>query len=126
LNSIEILTRKLSIEAAEAKQKISEIFGLNIRINKNFDEFYDKLKDGMKDDLLLWCYNCKNGNASVSSKKKTGLLVFFRKLCNNIRAIVIKEKNGNFIEFNLFSHKEYDDKRVKLGYKKTSYYLSIF
>jgi len=52
------------------------------------------------------------------------LYIFFKKIGNNIRTILIKIKNKDFIEIHLADHKYYDDKRKELGFKKDSYYGS--
>ena len=111
----------------EMKQKLLEIFGQQIKINKEFEDYFDDLKDGMKEDFLKWCLDCKNDIAlgSIPVKKKfRDLYIFFRKIGNSTRAILIKRKNDGFIELILTNHKYYDEKRLELGYKKSSHYGS--
>lgn len=111
----------------EIKQKLEKLFGKQIKFNKTFEEHYLKLKEGMKEDFYKWCIDCKNGEAmgSVPTKKEfKDLFVFFRKIGNSVRAILIKEQNSNFIELILDNHLAYDNKRKQLGYKKSSYYKS--
>ncbi|MEA2036979.1 MAG: hypothetical protein U9O94_05690 [Nanoarchaeota archaeon] len=110
----------------EVRQKLLEIFG-NIKFNKNFDNIAAKLKDNMLSDLLDWCQRCKDEQelGSVPGKKEyKNLYVFFRKIASNIRVTLIKEQNSDFIEITLDDHKVYDNLRLKLGYKKSSYYGS--
>ena len=109
------------------KQKLIEIFGNEIKFNKDFESNINNLKEGMKQDLIEWCSNCKNGIVlgSVPPKKNfKDLYVFFRKIGNNIRVVLIKKQNSNFIEIILSNHLDYDNKRKQLGYKKSSYYKS--
>lgn len=111
----------------EARQRLLDILGSKIRFNKNFNSYAVKLKEGMLDDLIDWCRRCKENKelGSVPKKKEyKHLYVFFRKIASDIRVVLIKEQNKDFIEVILDSHKTYDDTRVKLGYKKSSYYGS--
>ncbi|MDO8740905.1 MAG: hypothetical protein Q7J54_05030 [Candidatus Woesearchaeota archaeon] len=115
------------MEDKKAKQKLLEIFGNQIKFNKNFDDYIVKLKEGMLNDLIEWCRRCKENKelGSVPSKKEfKHLYVFFRKIASDVRAVLIKEQNKDFIEIILEDHKAYDDARLKLGYKKSSYYGS--
>jgi hypothetical protein len=111
----------------EAKQKLLEIFGSQLEFNKEFDRYFSLLKDNMQLSLISWCEDCKGGNAlgSVPSQKKhKDKFVFFRKIGSDARAILIKVQNSDFIELSLVDHKEYDDIRKAMGYKKSSYYYS--
>lgn len=111
----------------EVKQKLIEIFGSQIKFNKEFDSYINNLKENMKEEFIKWCVDCKEGLilGSVPPKKHLkDLYVFFRKIGNNIRAVLIKKQNSNFIEIILSNHLDYDNKRKQLGYKKSSYYGS--
>lgn len=115
------------MEGKKARQKLLEIFGSQIKFNKNFDDYIMKLKEGMLNDLIEWCRRCKENKefGSVPSKKEfKHLYVFFRKIASDVRAVLIKEQNKDFIEIILEDHKAYDDARLKPGYKKSSYYGS--
>ena len=115
------------MEGKEARQKLVEIFGEQIVFNKEFDDYILKLKPGMVNDFIEWCKRCKENKelGSVPTKKELkNLYVFFRKIASDVRAVLIKEQNKEFIEIILDGHKAYDDKRVELGYKKSSYYDS--
>jgi len=115
------------MDTKEVKAKLIEFFGYQIRFNKNFENFVSNLKEGMQEDLIKWCEDCKNDIAlgSVPPKKEfKDLFVFFRKIGNQVRATLIKEQNSNFIELILDNHYAYDKKRQELGYKKSSYYKS--
>jgi len=57
-------------------------------------------------------------------KEFRNLYVFFRKIASDVRVVLIKEQNSDFIEIILDSHKQYDDTRLKFGYKRSSYYGS--
>lgn len=81
----------------------------------------------MINDFIDWCKDCKENIeiGSVPPKKEyKHLYVFFRKIGSNIRIVLIKEQNKDFIEIVLDDHKAYDETRLKLGYKKSSYYGS--
>ncbi len=115
------------MESNEARQKLHKIFGTCIRFNKEFDIHIARLKDGMAHDFLRWCEQAKDGKELGSVPPKSThkhLYVFFRKIASDVRAVLIKEQNKDFIEVILTGHKQYDDKRIELGYKKSSYYGS--
>lgn len=109
------------------KEEIIEIFGTQIRFNKDFEKHIDELKDGMITDFLEWCKRCKENKefGSVPPRKEfKHFYVFFRKIGSSIRTVLIKEQNKYFIDIIIEDHKGYDDVRLKLGYKKSSYYGS--
>jgi len=111
----------------EARQKLLKIFGSQIKLNKDFGSYVEKLKENMVNDLIEWCERCKDNKelGSVPKKKEfKNLYIFFRKIGSNIRVTLIKEQNQNFIEIRLEDHKCYDDIRIRLGYKRSSYYSS--
>ena len=115
------------MEGKEARQKLLEIFGSQIKFNKDFDIYAAKLKEGMLNDLVGWCRRCKENKelGSVPQKKEfKHLYVFFRKIASDTRVTLIKEQNKDFIEIIMDGHKTYDNTRLKLGYKKSSYYGS--
>ena len=115
------------MEDKEIRKQLLSIFGQQLKFNKEFDKYAEQLKEGMLQDFLAWCKDCKNDVADRSTppiKKYKHLLVFFRKIASDVRAVLIKEKNSNFIEIILSGHKHYDDTRMKLGYKRSSYYGS--
>lgn len=111
----------------EAQQHLLDLFGQQLIFNNDFDKHFALLKEGMKENLLQWCADCKKGTAKGSvpdNPKYKDKFVFFRKIGGDMRCILIKIKNSEFIEINLVKHKEYDDIRLRLGYKKSSYYGS--
>lgn len=115
------------MEPEVVRQKLTELFGGQIRFNRDFEEYAGRLKESMQEDLLKWCSDCKNNLllGSVPPKKEFKYLyVFFRKIGNNVRAALIKEQNSDFIELILSDHYAYDKKRQELGYKQSSYYGS--
>lgn len=115
------------MKGEEARRKLHEIFGKQIKFNKDFDKYAGQLKEGMMLDFLYWCGNAKEGKelGSVPRKKEyKNLYVFFRKIASDVRAMLIKERNHDFIKIILSDHKHYDDTRLKLGYKRSSYYDS--
>src|SRR3989338_539621 len=101
----------------EARQRLYEIFGSQLKFNKQFDQYAENLKEGMMQDLLHWCKRAKENKllGSVPSKKKfKHLYTFFRKIGSDTRAILIKEQNSQFIEVILTGHRHYDETRLKL------------
>ncbi|MDD9953637.1 MAG: hypothetical protein OXR66_04840 [Candidatus Woesearchaeota archaeon] len=111
----------------DVKKRAHELFGTQLTFNKEFDTYVKKLKEGMIEELLAWCERCNDNKelGSVPPKKQhKHLYVFFRKIGSAVRAVLIKEQNGAFTLFILAGHKYYDDTRLHLGYKKSSYYGS--
>lgn len=109
------------------RNEIERILKNEIKFNSEFDFNSEQLKDEMKQDLILWCESCEHNllrGHTPSKRELKHLYVFFKKIGNSLRAILVKEKNGKFIELYLINHKEYDDKRKQYGFKKTSYYKS--
>lgn len=119
--------KSYSMEPKEVKQLLLEIFGMQIKFNKEFDTYILQLKEGMISDFIDWCKGCKEDKeiGSVPSKKEyKHFYVFFRKIGSNVRVTLIKEQNKEFVEIKLEDHKGYDITRQHLGYKKSSYYGS--
>lgn len=115
------------MESKEVRQLLLEIFGSQIKFNKDFDSCVARLKEGMLNDLIEWCKRCRENKelGSVPQKKEfKNLYIFFRKIASDIRVTLIKEQNKDFIEIRLEDHKSYDDTRLSMGYKKSSYYGS--
>ena len=115
------------MEKEEVKQKLIDIFGAQIKFNRDFDDYISRLKDNMIVELIEWCSRCKERKeigSQPKNKEYKHLYVFFRKIGSDVRAILIKEKNNDFIELHLFDHKSYDNERMNFGFKKSSYYGS--
>ena len=82
-------------------QELTEIFGNQIKFNKDFEKHIKELKEGMVRDFIEWCRRCKDNKelGSVPPKKEyKNLYVFFRKIASDIRAALIKEQNKDFID----------------------------
>ena len=116
----------------EARQKLLEMFGNRLVINKEFDKFFNLLKEGMQEDFLKWCEECKQGKAKGSvplNSKYKDRFVFFRKTGGDVRSVLIKIQNSDFIELYLIEHKEYDD-MIKIAetpsHKWRGFYSAIF
>ena len=111
----------------EGRQKLLKLFGSQLVFSKDFDKYFSKLKDNMQLALLEWCNDCNKGIAKGSVPplpKYKDKFVFFRKIGSDIRATLVKQQNSHFIEIYLDNYKSYDDLRLELGYKKSSYYMS--
>ncbi|MFH0978586.1 MAG: hypothetical protein V1837_04760 [Candidatus Woesearchaeota archaeon] len=111
----------------EAKQKLHEMLGPQLQINPEFDKHFQDLKENMQTELIQWCQDCKDKKSKGSvptNKKYKDIFVFFRKIGDNVRAVLTKKQNAEFMELHLQNHKAYDEIRLKLGYKKSSYYSS--
>ncbi len=82
------------------KRKLHEIFWPRIRLNKDFDKYASQLKVGMTQDFLSWCKRAKEGKELGSVPPRSEhkhLYIFFRKIASDVRAILIKEQNSDFI-----------------------------
>jgi len=115
------------MNAQELKSILVELFGNQIVFNKDFDFYAEQLKEDMQRDLIDWCKQCKEDllrGYTPENKKMKHFYVFFKKIGNETRSILIKIKNQDFIEIHLADHTYYDDKRKELGLKKSSYYGS--
>ena len=60
------------MESKEVKQKLLELFGTQIKFNKEFDKYVDKLKDSMLIEFIDWCKRCKENKelGSVPQKRE--------------------------------------------------------
>lgn len=121
------LIRRSLMNAEQLRSEIINIFGKYILFNKDFDDYACQLKEDMYASLVEWCAQCKADQHRGQTPNKPHLqhlYVFFRKIGNQVRVVLIKEKNRDFIEIHLTGHRQYDDKRKELGFKKSSYYGS--
>ena len=85
------------MEGSEIRKQLHSIFGQQLKFNKEFDKYAEQLKEGMLQDFLVWCEDCKNDLADRSTppiKKYKHLLVFFRKIASDVRAVLIKERTA--------------------------------
>ena len=115
------------MNAKQLRDKLIQIFGKDISLNKDFDFYAEQLKNDMQHSLVDWCRKCKDDLIRGHTPNKphlNDLYVFFKKIGNKVRTILIKIKKQDFIEIHLSSHKYYDEKRKELGFKKSSYYGS--
>ncbi|MBI2140491.1 hypothetical protein HYU14_06205 [Candidatus Woesearchaeota archaeon] len=115
------------MESQKLRRQLAEILGKSLKFNREFDPTAERLKEGMQNELVEWCRRCKENKelGSVPPKKEfRDLYIFFRKIASDVRVTLIKVQNSDFIEIHLSGHKEYDDARMKYGYKKSSYYGS--
>ena len=67
------------MEGKEARQKLLEIFGNNLKFNKDFDRNIMRLKGTMIADLFEWCKGCRDNKelGSVPKKKEFKNLYVF-------------------------------------------------
>ncbi|MBT3408207.1 hypothetical protein HN415_06015 [Candidatus Woesearchaeota archaeon] len=105
------------------KSKICIIFdNKNLIFNKEFDHYFNSLKQDMKDKLMLWYKEIKSENIPhipIATKKYRSFILFINKIADK-RAMVIRIKNSEYIEVHLSDHKYYDEQRKRFGIKKCS------
>lgn len=107
------------MNAEELKQKIREIFGLQVRFNKEFDAYAGSIKN-IDDNLISWCVSIKEGRIQPITKSILGnSIVFIKKIGSSNRCIIIKIKMGEFREVHLGDHDYYDELTARLGLKKS-------
>lgn len=105
------------------QNKIEEIFGSQIKFNKEMKNSFSLLKEGQIENLIEWCEKVKNEEIPAHRGIRDGESFFltFKKFGNKARSIVIKIKNGEYIEFHLGNHDYYDNIREEYGLKQNSY-----
>ncbi len=100
----------------DVKNKIREILG-EIGFEGHFDKCFENLKETQQEELVSWLISCKEHKENVLlSKKDKTLIGFTKKFGSNLRAILIKEKNGYFIVLFLDKHKYYETEMEKRGF----------
>lgn len=110
------------MDAEQLKNKIRELLGQNISFNKEFDTCAENIKN-IEDNLIEWCARLKKGDIEFKpSPKRDDCIVFIKKIGSSNRCIIIKIKNGVFVEFHLGDHAYYDKLRKELGLKSDSKY----
>ena len=85
------------MEGSGIRKQLHSIFGQQLKFNKEFDKYSEQLKEGMLQDFIAWCEDCKKDLADRSTppiKKYKHLLVFFRKIASDVRAVLIKERTA--------------------------------
>ena len=108
------------MNAPELKYKLQEIFGIQIRFNKDFDKYAEAIKN-IDGNFLEWCVLLKEEKIrAYPSPKLKDCLIFIKKIGSSNRCIIIKIKNGEFQEVHLGDHDYYDRLRKVLGLKENS------
>lgn len=121
------------------KEKVKEILNEeNISFEgKNLDKIINSISETQFEKIIVWLNEIKKDTAKVlkrnlnlkyKSWKLSDLLTFrYPFIINDIeyRILVIKIKNGDFIEFHLGNHKYYDKKTGELFLKKSTKYLIL-
>jgi hypothetical protein len=96
------------------QDEINTLFGVQIKFNQHFNSVLDNLKQSQKDELMVFLTKCKDHEVKhrivCRSKAYKDCLAYTNEFGSNIRAILIKKKNADFIELFLGLHKYYDDK----------------
>lgn len=105
------------MNADELKLELKKIFGNQIIFNKEFDDISKNIKN-IDSNLIEWCKLVKDDKIKRIPSNLTDNVVFINKIGSTNRCIIIKMKNGEFIEIHLGNHKYYDYLRKKLGLKK--------
>jgi len=71
------------MEDKEIRKQLLSIFGPQLKFNKEFDKYAEQLKEGMLQDLLTWCDNCKNDLADMSKTLSTIVSSVFLSMLGN-------------------------------------------
>ncbi|HLC62165.1 MAG TPA: hypothetical protein VJI52_04070 [Candidatus Nanoarchaeia archaeon] len=71
------------MEDKEIRKQLLSIFGPQLKFNKEFDKCAEQLKEGMLQDLLTWCDNCKNDLADMSKTLSTIVSSVFLSMLGN-------------------------------------------
>lgn len=108
------------MSAESLKNKLQEIFGVQVIFNKAFEEYVEVIKN-IDTQLVNWCISLKEGKiVPAKPTRLPGHLVFIKRIGSSNRCLVIKVVNGEFKEIHLADHKYYDEMRKKLGLKENS------
>lgn len=55
------------MESKEVRKKLLEIFGDQIKFNRDFDNYAQLLKESMLNEFIEWCKRCKDNKEIGSS-----------------------------------------------------------
>ena len=108
-----------------SKEIIKKIFNNdNLLFNKDFEKYFNNLKEEMRKDLIKFCEKVINEEIEhipITNKKFRNHILFIDKIADK-RIMVVKIKNSDYIEIHLSDHKYYDLQRKRFGIKKGSNY----
>ncbi len=105
------------MQTEEARIKITQLLGSQIRFSGHFDKCFENLKETQQQDLIVWIKDCKEYKENpIQSKADREIIGFVKRFGSNLRAILTKRKEGYFLSLFLDKHKYYDEEREKLGF----------
>ena len=99
----------------EFKEFVQSIFGEEIIMNNEFEEQFDKLKDSQVESFVEWCENVSDGGTGLNKAYTKDYVCFIKKFGSINRSIIVKIKNGEYIEFHLGDHKYYEKQLKELA-----------
>jgi hypothetical protein len=98
------------------EEKIKKILG-EIRFEGHFHTCFDSLKMTQLQELLHWIKDCRDYKIPpIQSKKDRKMIGFVKRFGSNIRAVLIKEKEGYFLSLFLDKHKYYEAEMERAGF----------
>ena len=101
----------------EARKIIQDILGSNIEFDGHFDKCFDNIKETQQYEVISWIIACKNHEINpIQSKTNREIIGFVKRIGSNLRGILVKEKQGYFIELFLDKHKYYEIEKSKFGF----------
>ena len=105
------------MDSSEAREKIINILGNNIKFEGHFDKCFNNIKETQQQEIIEWAKKCKNYKINpIQSKTHKNTIGFVKKIGSNLRAILTKEKDNYFIALFLDKHKYYESEMSKLGF----------
>ncbi|MFC1691226.1 hypothetical protein ACFL0W_03515 [Nanoarchaeota archaeon] len=101
-----------------AKKKIKTILGEHVKFKGKYEKTFENMSQNFQNELLVWVEKCVLKEVPVIQSEKYAEIIGFIKKTGegNNRAMIIKRKNGDFIEFYLGNHKYYDQERNNWGF----------
>lgn len=105
------------MQAEEGKRLIQETLGQELKFEGHFIKCFENLKDTQQEELIQWAKDCREYRADpIQSKTNREIIGFVRRFGSNIRAVLIKKKEGYFLVLFLDKHKYYEEEMDKWGF----------
>lgn len=106
----------MNLEHEQAREKIKQILGSNVKFEGHFNKCFDNLKETQQKQLINWVKECRERKINPIQSKKKRIIGFVKKIGSNLRAVLTKEKQGYFLTLFLDKHKYYEDEMMRLGF----------